>query len=708
MGGRQTRRKVVAVACAVLAALAVSGGTPGHAARVAVGVSPGQPFPTNLLTTPDPSQLTGVRVDLPLPDCSVRPSDCNDVRLLNALDGFNVLPRISIPFSGPIDLATVSRDTVFFADSSGKRIGINKVVWERAANTLHAEPARVLLQHTTYALVVTDGVKAADGSELDASRFRHELAFGQDDDPHVKAYRKTLLDSLTWSGVGPGHVVDASVFTTQSVTAISEKIRRQIDASTPAPATFGIGTNGERAVFPIAAVDTITERTQISTAPEFDTGTFSPGGFLESVGSIAYGRFRSPGYQAPDLIIPSYPTRTGRPVPLSTNDVYFTLYLPPGPKPAGGWPVAIFGHGLPSSRWDAVLAAPVMAQNGLALIAINAVGQGGGPLGTITVARTNGPAVTVPAGGRSVDQNGDGAIDPIESVAPPLGSLVGTRDFNRQTAVDLMQLVREIEVGVDVDGDSTPDLNPDEISYFGQSFGGNYGAQLMVLDPPVHQGVLNVAGGPVIDGFRLSPFNRFVLGLLLLFRTPSLFNGDPGDLTSFEESTPLRDQPPLVDSTPGAAAIQEYVDRVVWAQNAGDAVAYAPYLRAHPLDGVEPKAVIVQFAKGDELVPNPSTSALVRSGELEDRTTYFRNDLALAREPCDAGDPAKPCYPIKLPHGFLFNVANAPAKYALAAQQQIATFFTSHGETTIDPDGPEPYFETPIAGPLPESVNLAP
>ena len=31
---------------------------------------------------------------------------------------------------------------------------------------------------------------------------------------------------------------------------------------------------------------------------------------------------------------------------------------------------------------DAALAAPVMAHNGLALIAINAVGNGGGPLGT--------------------------------------------------------------------------------------------------------------------------------------------------------------------------------------------------------------------------------------------------------------------------------------------------------------------------------------
>ena len=98
-------------------------------------------------------------------------------------------------------------------------------------------------------------------------------------------------------------------------------------------------------------------------------------------------------------------------------------------------------------------------------------------------------------------------------------------------------------------------------------------------------------------------------------------------------------------------------------------------------------------------MPNPAESALIRAGGLEDRATYFRNDLALA---------AVPGYHVVDPHSFLFSVANAPAQFALAAQQQIATLFTSNGATTIDPDGPGPYFETPIAGPLPETLNFAP
>ena len=48
-----------------------------------------------------------------------------------------------------------------------------------------------------------------------------------------------------------------------------------------------------------------------------------------------------------------------------------------------------------------------------------------------------------------------------------------------------MQLVREIEVGMDVDGDGARDLDPARISYFGQSFGGIYGTKFLAVEPNV-------------------------------------------------------------------------------------------------------------------------------------------------------------------------------------------------------------------------------
>jgi Bacterial Ig-like domain len=686
-----------------LAVLVVCVAWPSGSALAAT--SPGQPFPTNLLTTADSTQLTGLRVDLPMPDCTARPSDCADVAVLNTLDGFNVQPRLSIPFSGPIDVSTVSSDTVFLADSSGARVGINQLVWQPAANTLHAESDQLLRQGTTYVLVVTDGVKAADGSELDSSSFRRDLNFGQTKDPAAKAYRKSLLAALHWSGVDPEHIVDASLFTTQSITAVSEKIRRQIDASTPAPVTFAIGTQGERAVFSFSSVSVLEFKRQTGTEPSFTTSTLSaaipvvPG----AIGTVAFGKYRSPDYETPAKIIPAYGTATDTPVPQSTNDVYFNLYLPAGQEPVAGWPVAVFGHAFTDSKQGAPLfVASAMASRGIATIAINVVGHGGGPLGTLTVLRTGGAApVTFPAGGRGIDQDGTGTIDSTEGVnATAPATLVSNRDGLRQTVVDLMQLVREIEVGVDVDSDSTPDLDASRISYFGQSFGGIYGAQFLALEPDVRQGVLNAPGGSITEIARLSPSFRTLVGLALLLRTPSLYNVPPDPaFQNFVENVPLRNQPALIDIVPGAAAIQESLDRSEWAQQAGNAVSYAPDLRAAPLEGVPAKAVIVQFAKGDRTVPNPTASALIRAGGLADRATYFRHDLALAT----------PGYTVTNPHTFLTNlVGPAPAALAVAAQLQIATFLASGGATTIDPDGGGPLFETPIAGPLPETLNFTP
>ena len=68
--------------------------------------------------------------------------------------------------------------------------------------------------------------------------------------------------------------------------------------------------------------------------------------------------------------------------------------------------------------------------------------------------------------------------------------------------------MREIEVGVDVDGNGTRDLDPSKISYFGQSFGGIYGTKFLAVEPAVRQGVVNVPGGAIIEIARLSPAFR--------------------------------------------------------------------------------------------------------------------------------------------------------------------------------------------------------
>jgi hypothetical protein len=478
-----------------------------------------------------------------------------------------------------------------------------------------------------------------------------------------------------------------SLFTTQSIRSISSKIRRQLHKVEP---SFVLGSGGERTVFPLSSVTSVTWQRQISTAPAFSTGgLFLP--LLAGVGTMAFGSYESPDYETAARVIPAVGTRTGKPRPQGTNNVQFSLFLPTGSAPSGGWPVAIFGHGFTDWKNGAPpVLAGTLAQNGIATIAINVVGHGGGPLGTYTVNRAGLPPVTLPLGGRGIDQDGNGSIDSTEGVgAVGANALIGNRDGLRQTTIDLMQLVKVLKGGVDVDADEADDLSTSRIYYAGQSFGGIYGTQLLGLERDLRAGVMNVPGGPIIEIARLSPSFRPLVGIALATRIPPLYNAIPNPtFTNFHENIPLRGLAPVV-ATPDETAIQQQIDRTEWAQQAGNPAAYAPYLKA---------PAIFQFARSDQTVPNTTTSAILRACGCADRATLYRHDLAFA------ANPALP----KNPHAFITNVASpAAAPFALAAQQQIATFFTSDGATTVDPDGAAPFFETPTSI-IPEDLAFIP
>src|SRR5687767_2550369 len=91
---------VLAVAAALLPA------APAHAAAQPRGRVL---FPANRLTVADSSQLTGRRMNLPLPNCDRQPSLCHERRLINQLDGFDLDPLISVQLNGRPDLENLKR-----------------------------------------------------------------------------------------------------------------------------------------------------------------------------------------------------------------------------------------------------------------------------------------------------------------------------------------------------------------------------------------------------------------------------------------------------------------------------------------------------------------------------------------------------------------------------------------------------------------------
>lgn len=734
-------RLALAIVATIVLVPSVAGQGPAREALFGLESPVAGPFPSDWFTVPDHTNKTHRRVSLPLPDCEVYVSDCEDVAVINELDGFNLQPRLSVPFSGPIDANTVTSDTVFLVSLGsaapdqhympwGTVIGIDQVVWDTFTNTLHVESNALLAQHTRFALIVTRGVRDQFGVPVAASdafrRFRANVR---------EEYKQVLLDAIQAArdvGVREEDIAVASVFTTQSATAVLEKIRDQIHAATPDPADFLLGSNGERTVFNPNEITSVLWNQQTRDAPPgftlraLDLSAIST--FPGAIGRVGFGKYLSPDYAVhPGEYIPPIGTRTGTPTVQEVNEIYFNLYLPSGPMPPNGWPVALVGHGINGSKnlAGSFVGAPpgdrgrdqqvsALAAHGFASITTNSVGVGFGRLGTLTVNTTAGASLTFSAGGRGLDQiPRDGVIGNNEGGVPaPPRRIVHYSDAFRQTAVDLMQLVRVIKAGMDLDGDGLRDLDPSRIYFQGGSWSGGYGTVFMGVEPDVRTAVLKAPGDPLAIG-PLGPANRRAVGAILDSRHPSLLNppgvsvfaGLPAAAPRFDENQPLRNQvllgiqleggtardivSPVTNSVTGAMAIQEVFERFEWVSQAGSPVAYAAHLRKAPLRDMPVKNVVYVILKGDQTAPNPTATAIVRAGEMADRTMYYRHDLAVLDFPTLPRNP----------HGF--NVATIAPEYL----QLDATFFVTDGLVVIHP-APARYFEFPLVGPLPEDLNF--
>ena len=676
-------------------------------------------FPSDAFTAPDPSQVTGRRVSWPLPDCAVRPTDCADLAEVNTLDGWGLQPRISVPFSGDVDPATLNSDSVFLLTMEGERIGINQLVWDPASHTLFAESDAVLDQHRRYAIIVTDAVRDLRGKAVKATtEFKEAIDFDVPDatsaPPWYRDRLAEVVNAAVAAGIQRSAIVSASAFTTQTVTSVLERIRDSIKAGTPDPADFHLGPNGEASVFPKSLVASAFWLRPMSVNPP----TLSPmqinlaplNVVPGKVGTIAYGRYNSPEYLVhPGEYIPAVGT-TQTPAVRAINTVYFTLYLPAGSKPPGGWPIAIQSGGSSTNKhFSSTFFAAELAAHGIAAIGINHVGQGFGPLTALRINRTDDTSLVIPDAGRGVDQDGDNTIGVAEGskAAQPRTWTIAERDAFRQTLIDFLQLVRVIEVGMDVDDDGVADIDPSRIYFVGASSGSMIGTLFLALEPDVRAGVGAFTPGVIPEHLRWQIVRRPEIGAALQTRIPSLLNASEG-LTSidgvpvgppyFNENKPLRDLPIVINGVPGALEIQHVLELSEMVSESGLSPAlWSRYLREAPLAGSYAKSVLYMFAEGDRTAVNPGTSLLLRAGNLADRTIYFRTDLAVTQ---DAAFPREP-------HAFLVNTLSSDAltkAVALSGQDAIGAFLESDGATMRQPL-PTDLFEMPIAGPLPETLN---
>lgn len=644
------------------------------------------PFPTDFLTLPDPVQKSGLRVNIPVPDCTSQYTACQEAGLADQLDGFSIRARVRVRFSGPVNTATLPSGIFLVAlnnvtqdepgiNSPGDRIPIDQPVFDPSTNTLYAKPNNVLDQHRRYALIVTDAVKdAAGASVIPDGAFVQCLA-------GATPYCASLASAVGGISTAPQKIVAASVFTTMSATAWLEHARLILNYVPPAPMPAQ-----PQSTFVISKLASLVLHDQVGANPpafvDLSLPVNSP--LLAGVGSLVIGSFISPSFLDQDQTIRPGPTLPQLEVPASTNQVYFNALLPSTPEPPGGYPVVIFGHGLGDSRFGGPTAvAGTLARAGFAVIAINAVGHGFGPLSTVTFTDTSGNSTTLNAGGRGMDLNGDGIIESDEGCTILTPVAYGTRDCFRQTTVDLMQLVRTIRLGLDLNGDGIPDLDPAHIYYGGDSLGAIYGTMLMAVEPTVRAAALNVGGATTVDIARWSPAYRSLATQTMQLRMPPLLN----EGNSYNEDYVLPGQPVKVTTVPGAIAIQNVFEMLEWLGIQGDPVAFAPHLKRSPLAGAPARPVLIQFARGDRTVPNPSNSLLVQAAGLQANTWMYEHDLARAQDPNLPVDP----HPflvlfVSLGGGAIQLPDAAGLAISLDAQQQIAGFLAADGASIPDPN----------------------
>jgi len=178
------------------------------------------------------------------------------------------------------------------------------------------------------------------------------------------------------------------------------------------------------------------------------------------------------------------------------------------PKPAAGWPVVIFQHGITRNRADALAVADTLASQGYAVFSIDQPLHGivpaldppavaslwveGTPFGAVANERTFELDLSNNATGAS---GPDGITDASGSYNLNLRSLLTARDNLRQANVDLSVLASTIANGISIDGDPNPDFDASTIAFVGTSWGSFVGIPFLAVEPLVTNAVLNVPGG---------------------------------------------------------------------------------------------------------------------------------------------------------------------------------------------------------------------
>lgn len=370
--------------------------------------------------------------------------------------GFGTSSAIYFRFDGPIDPATLPPTS---ADSLDPAAGVFVVDVTPGSPTFgRRSPVRVRFQHeaieyiepdwlallpeagfplrerTTYAAVVTDTVRGADGYPVRR-------------DPRFRPLRPLADLPL---GVDPAHVAVATIFTTGDFTTVMRDLRAAVYDEAPIPQVADLR-------------------------------------FIQSTGryDLYQGTYEAPNYQEGD---PPYAMTGGRialdangkPRVVRTETLRFALTVPRGEIPTAGWPVVLYAHGTGGSYMSFVY-------DGSASSAADAEDAAGTTIAKMAMISID----QVLHGPR------DPTASNPELTFYNIQNLLAARDNVKQGALDdftLLRLVENLNVPAAPSTRAPIRFDPDRIYFKGHSQGGQTGPLFLAFEPKVKAAILSGAG----------------------------------------------------------------------------------------------------------------------------------------------------------------------------------------------------------------------
>lgn len=494
------------------------------------------------------------------------PASAPFVTAANLTDGFSTTATIFTDLIGFVDMNTANQGGLLIIDTSTGRVltpgtdytltdypalavipGSNPAVSApvNAVRTrIMIHPLKPLKPSTRYLLAVTDTLRDRNGNRAIASSqfrmVRRGTPIAEQVDPSIavlnpvqratlEALRSQLirpavegLIAATGGQLSEDNIVLAWTVTTQSAGKTLNRLAETASARLLVSAPTGLNTQQLNPALPPVADVHIgrldlpyflpnSEGNPQSTQPLtgfWQADVTRPDLQASFLGQVPCGAFVQPppgsGFQ------PSVSTTTCFPLPVerSVQSVPVLITVPNAnsgqTRPASGWPVVLFQHGITRNRTDMLALAPALAAAGFVTVAIDLPLHGLPPANPLTFPGTTERTFFLDLVANDTTAPGpDGLPDPSGTHFVNLSSLITSRDNLRQAAIDLVHLARSVSQ-LNLDGDvATVDIDPARLHFVGHSLGGIVGTTALALEDSIGASTIAMSGGGIgklLDG----------------------------------------------------------------------------------------------------------------------------------------------------------------------------------------------------------------